>query len=270
MAYLTALLPVAQAVASHAALTAAADTAHAAGDERGKGQVMADTLVACVTGQQAADAVPVEVHLVMTDRTLLAGDDTPAQLLGYGTVPAAFARAQLTPSHEARGEVDEKARVWLRRLFTHPTTGALVAMDSTRRTFDGGLRRYVLLRDAGTCRTPWCDAPAQHVDHVRDHADGGPTSDTNAQGLCVQCNHAKQHPGFTAITVTGPAGPGSPPGAPHTVVTATPTGHAYTSHAPPLIPGLLRDQREPERARVATEPDQPSRLERVLALALVA
>ena len=79
MAYLTALLPVAQAVAAHAALTAAADTARAAGDERGKGQVMADTLVERVTGQATADAVPVEVQLVMTDEALLADDDDPAR-----------------------------------------------------------------------------------------------------------------------------------------------------------------------------------------------
>lgn len=70
MAYLTALLPVAQAVAAHAALTAAADTARAAGDERGKGQVMADTLVERVTGQAQADAVPVEVQVVMSGRAV--------------------------------------------------------------------------------------------------------------------------------------------------------------------------------------------------------
>ncbi|MFC7597690.1 HNH endonuclease, partial [Terrabacter sp. GCM10028922] len=126
MAYVTALLPVAQAVAAHAALTVAADTARAAGDERGKGQVMADTFVTRLTGQETADAVPVEVHLVMTDRALLAGgpdrDETPAQLPGYGTVPAAWARALLTPT----GNQDE-ASVWLRRLYTHPASGALVA-----------------------------------------------------------------------------------------------------------------------------------------------
>ncbi|WP_188960172.1 DUF222 domain-containing protein, partial [Terrabacter tumescens] len=164
MAYLTALLPVAQAVAAHAALTAAADTARAAGDERGKGQVMADTLVTRLTGQAAPDQVPVEIQLVMTDQALLAGDDTPAHLTGYGPVPAAWVRDLLTrlryatgsatgtatgsatgtaTGTAAQGDAGAKAAgVWLRRLFTHPDTGTLVAMDSTRRTFDGGLRRY--------------------------------------------------------------------------------------------------------------------------------
>lgn len=49
MAYVTALLPVAQGVAVHAALRRAADSARASGDERGRGQVMADTLVKRVT-----------------------------------------------------------------------------------------------------------------------------------------------------------------------------------------------------------------------------
>ena len=46
MTYLTALLPVKDGVAALAALTRAADAARAAGDERSRGQVMADTLVA--------------------------------------------------------------------------------------------------------------------------------------------------------------------------------------------------------------------------------
>ncbi len=49
MTWLTALLPVKDGVAVLAALTQAADTHRAAGDPRGKGQVMADTLVASVT-----------------------------------------------------------------------------------------------------------------------------------------------------------------------------------------------------------------------------
>ena len=92
MALVSALLPVAQAVAVHAALTRAALSAKAAGDDRCKGQVMADTLVELVTGQARADAVPVEVQLVMTDRALIEGDDTPAHVPGYGPVPAGWAR----------------------------------------------------------------------------------------------------------------------------------------------------------------------------------
>ena len=50
MTYLTALLPVKDGVAALAALGRAADGARAAGDERTRGQVMADALVAGVRG----------------------------------------------------------------------------------------------------------------------------------------------------------------------------------------------------------------------------
>ena len=111
MTYLTALLPVAQGVGVYAALTRAADTARATGDPRPRGQVMADELVARVNagggsgitasasngvtaggGNDVGVAARLEVQLVMTDRTLLAGDDEPARIPGYGVVPGPWAR----------------------------------------------------------------------------------------------------------------------------------------------------------------------------------
>ncbi|MDQ0619369.1 hypothetical protein QFZ33_003393 [Arthrobacter globiformis] len=56
MTYLTALLPVHQGVAVHAALTRQADTLHAAGDPRSRGQLTAETLVERTTG--TPDASP--------------------------------------------------------------------------------------------------------------------------------------------------------------------------------------------------------------------
>jgi hypothetical protein len=95
-------------------------------------------------------------------------------------------------------------------------------MDSRRRTFPQGIRRYVVARDE-VCRTPWCDAPIRHLDHITPAADGGPTTEDNAQGLCEACNHTKQAPGWTSTATR--AGPGS-------VTVRTPTGHTYTSRAP--------------------------------------
>jgi hypothetical protein len=99
MARLTALLPVAHGVAAYAALMSAAGTATAAGDPRGRGQLMADTLVQRLTGQAAAPDVPVEIHLIMTDQSLLTpnqaggagGPEEPAVLDGYGPIPAGLA-----------------------------------------------------------------------------------------------------------------------------------------------------------------------------------
>ncbi|MBD1594426.1 DUF222 domain-containing protein, partial [Arthrobacter sp. S1_S22] len=90
MARLTALLPVAQGVAVYAALTRHADTLRSSGDERSKGQIMADQLVGNVTGTPGGGS-SIEVQLVMTDRTLFQGDSEPARLAGYGTVPAHWA-----------------------------------------------------------------------------------------------------------------------------------------------------------------------------------
>lgn len=119
------------------------------------------------------------------------------------------------------GEAD--LPVWLRRLYTAPGTGELVAMDSRARLFPPGLRRFLQARD-DLCRTPYCDAPIRHYDHVLAYHNNGPTSGANGQGLCEACNHTKEAPGWKARTVPGPR---------HTVRITTPTGHAYQSTAPP-------------------------------------
>ncbi len=320
MAYLTGLLPVAQGVAVFAALSRTAESLRASGDERGMGQIMADTLVERITGQAAAAQVPVEVHLVMTDRTLFGSSlesmtfrsstsepaavgpkagtprttdttnttgstnttdttsctpgtatrtplrDEPAYLPGYGIVPGQWATALITDAlggqgqcpptahhphgqhspddrlppgrrETPRGRPDgcpdvsahntyDQARVTLRRLYLEPETGELAAMDSKARYFPPGLARLIRIRDQ-TCRTPWCDAPIRHIDHIRSHTEAGPTSYANGQGLCEACNHAKEAPGWKALTSDAP-------GQRHTVRTITPTGHTYRSVAPPL------------------------------------
>nr|WP_226921461.1 HNH endonuclease signature motif containing protein [Georgenia subflava] len=289
MTYLTGLLPVTQGVGVYAALTRVADALRAQGDARSRGQIMADTLVERVTGQARAEDVPIEVHLVMTERTLLGGDDEPAQIPGYGTIPAELARQLIKdrtqhpdttqgagdpdtasgtdtgatagrpdaaggtdtdstaggPDADAAasksdtdraagwpdtgatageapgptssgapmsmvsgddagtgsGKTDPAVLLWLRRLFTAPTTGQLIAMDSRRRTAPPGLARFIDARDQ-TCRTPWCDAPIRHRDHITAHADGGATTATNLEGLCEACNYAKEAPGWHARTIT--------------------------------------------------------------------
>jgi hypothetical protein len=219
MARLTTLVPVAQGVAAYKQLTTAADTAIASGDARTRGQVMADTLIERVTGQETADAVPVEITLVMTDRSLLApsepGGDEPALVEGSEPIPAEIARALTLDA--------EHAPVWLRRLYASPATGELVAMHSTRRTFTPAQRRFIRLRDR-YCRTPWCEAPIRHTDHVVSAASGGPTHVDNGQGFCEACNYAKQAPGWHSQAASSLGA--------HQVEITTPTGHCYRSRAP--------------------------------------
>lgn len=225
MTYLTALLPVAQGVAAYAALTRHADSARSGGDSRSRGQVMADALVERITGSPAGFS-GIDLQLVMTDRTLLQGDSEPARLAGYGIVPARWARELLTGSDS---KTDQDFTVWLRRLFTSPSTGELLATDSRARLFPNGLRRFIETRDH-ICRTPYCDAPIRHIDHIIPWHKDGPTSVGNGAGLCEQCNHTKENPGWWAKPE--PAGR-------HTLTVTTPTGHSYRSTAPPL-PGYER------------------------------
>jgi hypothetical protein len=100
--------------------------------------------------------------------------------------------------------------------------------------FDGLLRRMRVLRD-GRCRTPWCDAPIRHADHVVAHAEGGPTSLPNGQGLCERCNQTKTLPGWRAEVLDTVLDTGRDSPAGHAVRTTTPTGHHDDSTAPPLL-----------------------------------
>jgi hypothetical protein len=263
MARLTALLPVAEGVAAYAALTRESGTLRSSGDGRSAGQIMADTLVERITGTPGGIS-GVQVQLVMTDRTLLQGDSEPARLAGYGIVPAAWAR-ELAVGHqpgtgtatraanransatgvgapgaggarrnlagtsitkEPGADPESAMAVWVRRLYTAPGTGELIGIDSKARLFPAGLKHFLHIRD-DTCRTPYCDAPIRHYDHITAWHHGGKTTTENGQGLCEACNHTKESPGWSAATAPNP-------GARHTVTLRSPTGHAYHSTAPPL------------------------------------
>ncbi|MEK4241148.1 DUF222 domain-containing protein [Janibacter sp. FSL W8-0316] len=246
MAVVTGLLPVEQGVAAWAALRRDAEAAKAAGDERGIGQLMADLFVERLTGQAAADAVPVEVQLVMSPGTLLGVDDAPASLLGHGPLPAGLARDLVlgvdgagddTAGDDAPRDGEASGRTWLRRIFTDEV-GRVVATDPSRRSFPSSLRRLLRVRD-GVCRFPFCDAPIRHDDHVVSVTLGGATTAHNGQGLCARHNLTKARPGWRSATVEARAGGESSAAsnAPE-VVTLTPTGHRYGSPVPPVLERL--------------------------------
>ena len=173
------------------------------------------------------------VQLVMTDRSLLSGDDEPAWVPGVGPVPAGWARELLRPLATASTASDpgvltlRAAEVWIRQLYADPETGELVAMRSRERRFPDALRGFLVSRDR-ICRTPWCDAPIRHADHVVRVSDGGDTSADNGDGLCEACNYARESGGWSA----GPSADSRP--GHHEVIITTPTGHAYVSRPPPL------------------------------------
>ncbi|MFD1240656.1 HNH endonuclease, partial [Arthrobacter ulcerisalmonis] len=124
----------------------------------------------------------------------------------------------------------QDVQVWVRRLYTAPASGELLAMDSRARLLPPGLRRFIEARDA-TCRTPYCDAPIRHYDHIHPWHLGGTTTATNTAGLCEACNYTKEQPGWKTTTNPGTTGTNEP--GRHQLHITTPTGHTYTSTAPP-------------------------------------
>ena len=140
---------------------------------------------------------------------------------GYGPIPAAVARGLVDAA-----VTDERSQATLRRLYRHPKTGALVAMESRSRCFPRGLATFIGLRDQ-RCRTPYCDAPIRHRDHAQPHNRGGPTSAENGLGECERCNYAKEAPGWqvsAGLTKAACTQPNS----------SHPPGQRYRSTAPPL------------------------------------
>ena len=172
--------------------------------------VTADTALGCVPA-----GVNLDIHLVMTDRTLFDGDTEPAILTGYGPIPAPLARQLVR-------DAGPDIKAWIRRLYTDPDTGHLISGDTHRRTFPE--RRptiphrprpdlpHPLVRRPDPARRPHHPPP-----------DGGPTHINNGQGLCERCNYTKQTPGWTSHIT--PDGTG--------ILITTPTGHTTRSDPPP-------------------------------------
>src|SRR5690625_4620111 len=199
------------AKANAAGEAGAAETAE--GQSLSREQTMADIFVELLTGQTTADGVTAEVVVVMDDATLFGGSELPAWIPGHGPLPSRMVKDWLA---------DPAAEKFLRRMYTRPTDGQLVALESRRRRFPDGLANMILLRD-DTCATPGCNSPIEDADHRQPWAAGGPTSWANATGLCKRCNQRKENRGWTYT------------GTIDELTVITPTGHRYTVDTrPPL------------------------------------
>jgi len=221
MARLTAVVGAEHYAVMMAALRDEAARRRSAGDDRRPGQLKADVLVDRVTGLDPTEATPVMVNLVVGTETLFGNGPEPGYVPGLGHLPAALCRDLV-----ARASAEAKAA--LRRLFVTPEDRELVAMEARSRTFDGVLGQLIDLRDGGICRTPWCDSPIRHRDHVLRHAHGGATSAENGQGLCQTCNLVKEEPGWTHWVGTAFR---------HQVGFLTPLGDHHHTHPPPMPGG---------------------------------
>jgi hypothetical protein len=171
------------------ALDALARARHAASGGRRSGVGLdarrVDALIALADAALANRALPrahgrpVELQVLIDLPTLLHLRDEPAELLGYGPIPAHVAR-------ELAGDA-----TW-RRLIHDPVTGHL--LDYGRRTYrpPKRLADYVVARDR-RCRFVGCGQPAFRcdVDHAVPYAAGGATSCANCCMLCRRHHRLK-------------------------------------------------------------------------------
>lgn len=155
------------------------------------------------TGGAAYHApVRAQINVTVPVLTLLGVDDAPADLEGYGPIPADIARrlAAHAPSFT--------------RLLTHPETGAVLSVGRTSYTVPADLKKWLRVRDR-TCRHPGCSVPASRceLDHTRPWSHDGPTSHDNLAHLCRKHHmlksegiwHYEQQDGGV-LTATSPAG----------------------------------------------------------------
>lgn len=197
MAWLTALLPAADAMTIERAIDSAARTAKADatdGDERTLEQLRADHLVwpftqalqhGVLTGPSEVTLarhrghVP-QINVTVAASTLMGLDDLPGELGGYGSITAETARGIASGG------------VW-RRIVTDPASGTVLDVGTTTYQPPADLARHVEIRDQ-TCRYPTCNRPATRaeLDHTVPFPDGS-TSHDNLAVLCVHHHQLKHH-----------------------------------------------------------------------------
>ncbi|PRZ29511.1 uncharacterized protein DUF222, partial [Antricoccus suffuscus] len=183
MSYLTGLLPMTHGIAAYGALYKHATGLIARGDPRSRGQIMADTLIERVTGEACVtEPVPVDIRLVITDRTLLAGGTEPAYLPGYGSIPAGTARDLI------RDAVRYQDATATGKPATEPATGD-----------KGGTNSHHGTQDADPAAEP-----SRYAAERRRHAD----ADSNASGAADRFHDPGGHPPGDTV----PPGNRRPPG----------------------------------------------------------
>jgi hypothetical protein len=108
----------------------------------------------------------------------------PAELVGYGPIPAALAREVAADG------------VW-RRLITDSLSGTVLDYGRTTYHPPAGLADHVRVRDEH-CRFPLCRRKAAdaELDDAVAWADGGETRAANLHALCLRHHRLKHHGGW--------------------------------------------------------------------------
>jgi hypothetical protein len=172
------------ATAMMARISAAADTG-TSGDQRSADERRADALAALVLGTDRRGGLRrrARVTIIVPFDVARGASDAPAELAGYGPVPASAARAAMA---------DPDCQ-W--RRFVVDDLGQLVDC-STSRLPSAELRERIVARDR-TCRMPGCCAKADscEIDHIHPW-DGANTVEANLHALCRRHHHVKHEAGW--------------------------------------------------------------------------
>jgi hypothetical protein len=126
-----------------------------------------------------------QVQFITDLPSLLGLADNPAELAGFGPIPAALVR-------------DRAAQADWVRLVVDPVTGYLLDYGTVIYRPPAELADYVLARDRG-CRFPGCNTAATHCDI--DHNIPAPRGDTSARNCCCLCRRHHRLKTFGGWTV---------------------------------------------------------------------
>ncbi|TDW81754.1 uncharacterized protein DUF222 [Kribbella pratensis] len=151
------------------------------------------------------------IEVVVPASTLLGLDNNPAELTGYGPIPAEMARRIATDG------------TW-RRLLTDPTNGTVLEASTTRHD-PGALVTETLLARHPVCAWPGCNRTSRDCDrdHLTPFTQSGRTSLSGMAPYCEYHHVIKDTPAWGWTTTAHPDG---------TITLTTPTGHRYTTVPP--------------------------------------
>lgn len=225
MAWLSAYLPAADALAGFNRLTEIAGCLRAADKTlpddsplpvrtlaQARADAFQDLLIDGEPALEGPHGIRPTVYVTVPAMTLLGRSDEPATLDGYGPIDAETAR-----------ELAAHAPSFI-RLLTHPETGAVLSVGKDSYRVPHDLKNWLRLRDS-TCRFPGCSRTAFQcdLDHTDDWAFGGETRHDNLAHLCRSHHRLKHNSGWR---VQHNHSGNEPPGA---LTWISPSGHEYTT-----------------------------------------
>ncbi|MBT2567709.1 DUF222 domain-containing protein [Arthrobacter sp. ISL-85] len=226
MAWLSAYLPAAQALAGWNRLTAISRAMQGPEECRGMPQLRADIFADAVLGSGATDAgdtaagtvegtgfrsSPIRAQVLVTVPvfSLLSLTDEPAMLDGYGPIPASMARDLVAGGAGS-----------FYRVLVDPRDGAPLEIGRASYRVTGPMRAWLRMRD-GKCPFPGCSNNSldNDADHILAWAKGGTTGISNLGQPCPKHHKLRHTTGWKPT----PAAKNEPPG------WISPSGRHYAS-----------------------------------------